>query len=105
MAKFSKFEVAKFLDSEKVIAEYLKLVTERGDAKEIAEALGEVAKARGMRKTAKATGRSRSTLYHALSKDGNPTYQLLADVANDLGFRFDLVPIRRRRTTERRLAA
>lgn len=53
----------------------------------IANALGIIARARGMTALAAETGVKRQQLYRALSEDGNPTLQTLTKVMNALGFR------------------
>jgi probable addiction module antidote protein len=58
-----------------------------GDAGEIAEALGVVARARGMSQIAEATGLTRQSLYMALSSDGNPELATVLKVIRALGFR------------------
>jgi probable addiction module antidote protein len=54
------FEVSEFLDPEEGIAEYLRLVCEDGSPAEIARALGDIAKARGMSEIAQKTGLARA---------------------------------------------
>ena len=48
MAKASKFDAADYLKSPQAIADYLSEAFETGDEKFIAEALGTVARAKGM---------------------------------------------------------
>ncbi len=49
--KTSKFDIADYLDSNEMIAEYLDEVLEEGDNSEIITAIGNIAKAIGMTKT------------------------------------------------------
>src|SRR5437660_5691670 len=70
--KTKKYDVANYLDSDEMIAVYLDAAFETGDTSRIAEALGDVARARGMTKIAKATGLAREQLYKTLSADGKP---------------------------------
>jgi probable addiction module antidote protein len=53
---------------------------ESGDRAFIAQALGTVARARGMTAMAEETGIKRQALYTALSADGNPTLDSLLKV-------------------------
>ena len=48
----SKFDIADYLDSNEMIAEYLNVVLEEGDDSEIVVAIGNIAKAIGMTKIA-----------------------------------------------------
>ena len=68
----SKFEIADYLDSKEMIAEYLNSGLEEGDNYDIVVALGHIAKAIGMSKIAEETGMSRPSLYKALSTGSKP---------------------------------
>jgi probable addiction module antidote protein len=72
MAKASKFDAADYLRSPQAMADYLSEAFETGDEKFIAEALGTVARAKGMSGIANDTGLSRESLYRSLSSDGHP---------------------------------
>ena len=78
------FDVAEYLDSPEVIAAYLAETFKDGDAGEIAEALGEVARAKGMTEIAKRAGMSREGLYKALSADGHPEFATVLKVMRAL---------------------
>ena len=70
--KLSKYDIADYLDSDEMVAAYLDLAFESGELSRIAAALGNVARAKGMTKIAKATGLSREQLYKTLSAEGKP---------------------------------
>lgn len=70
--KLSKYDIADYLDNDEMVAAYLDLAFESGDLSRIAAALGNVARARGMTRIAKATGLSREQLYKTLSAEGRP---------------------------------
>ena len=53
--KTKKYDVANYLDSDEMVAIHLDAAFESGNLARIAEALGDVARARGMSKIAKAT--------------------------------------------------
>ena len=55
----SKFDIADYLDSKEVIAEYLNTVLEEGDSGDVITAIGHIAKAIGMTKISEETGLSR----------------------------------------------
>ncbi|OFZ10939.1 MAG: putative addiction module antidote protein [Bdellovibrionales bacterium RBG_16_40_8] len=48
-------------------------------------ALGDVAKAHGISKLADETGINRRTLYKVFDKDGNPSFELVTQIADSLG--------------------
>ena len=53
----------------------------------IAKAIGDVARARGMSRTARDAGITREGLYKALSEDGNPSFGTVLKVLSALGLR------------------
>jgi probable addiction module antidote protein len=83
--KTTPFDPADFLKSEDDIVTYLNVWLEDGSPQEIASALGDVARSKGMTEIALKSGLGRQALYAALSKDGNPTLETLAAVLNALG--------------------
>lgn len=101
--KTKKYDVADYLDSDEMVAIYLDAAFESGDTSRIAEALGDVARARGMTKIAKATGLAREQLYKTLSADGKPELSTVLKVmaAFGGGLRSDFPPARGRRSVGR----
>jgi probable addiction module antidote protein len=85
---FLTFDEAKYLDSDEMIAAYLSEVLKGGDASEFANAVGIVARAKGMTSIANATGMSRESLYKALSQNGNPSLKTAVAVLESLGVEF-----------------
>jgi probable addiction module antidote protein len=82
------WDPAEFLTSDEAIAEYLTLSLESDDPREIAQALGAVARARGgIAQLARETGLSRESLYRALSDTGNPELGTVLKVLHALGVR------------------
>jgi probable addiction module antidote protein len=90
MAKAQIFDVAEFLDDPEVVAHYLTEAVGTGDVREIASALGDVWRARGMTELAKTTGMSREHLYRALSQDGNPEFSTVFKALDALGMHLEV---------------
>ena len=82
----SVFDPALYLDTPDVQAELLNDALESGDAAYIANALGVIARARGMTQVARETGVTREGLYKTLSLDGDPKLTTLMGVLKSLGF-------------------
>jgi probable addiction module antidote protein len=89
----SKFDIADYLDSNEMIAEYLNSVLEEGDNSDIITALGHVAKAIGMTKIAEETGLSRPSLYKALSDGAKPQFSTIMKVLKAVGGQIRVNPI------------
>jgi probable addiction module antidote protein len=79
------FDPAEYIDTQEAVAEYLAAAFESGDHAIIADALGVVARARGMSQLARDTGLARPALYRALSPDGHPEFETVLKVLRALG--------------------
>jgi len=91
--KTKPFDPAEYLDTNEGIATYMTEALETGDPAFVADALGVIARARGMTEVAREAGVSRESLYRALSTDGNPEFGTVMRVARALGLRFSVIPL------------
>lgn len=89
----SKFDIADYLDSNEMIAEYLNAVLEEGNDSDIITAIGHIAKAVGMTKIAAETGMSRPSLYKALSKGAKPQFETIMKVLRAIGGQIRVSPV------------
>ncbi|WP_449426761.1 addiction module antidote protein [Rhodanobacter umsongensis] len=83
------WDSAEHLKTDEDIAAYLDACLEEAgdDPAFIAEALGTVARARGMSQLARDTGLAREALYRALSPTGNPSFGTVLKVIKALGLK------------------
>ena len=81
------FDAARYIGSPDSQAELLTDALETGDAGYIANALGVIARARGMTEVARGAGVTREALYKTLSQDGDPKLTTLLGVFKSLGFK------------------
>jgi probable addiction module antidote protein len=88
----SKFEIADYLESKEMIAEYLNTVLEEGDNDDIINAIGHIAKAIGMTKIAQETGMSRPSLYKSLSEGAKPQFSTIMKVLKAIGGQIQVNP-------------
>ena len=86
------FDPAEYIDDVESIAAYLADAFSGGDPAEIADAIGVVARARGMTQLAAETGLSRPSLYRALSAAGKPELPTLMAIMRALGVRLTVTP-------------
>jgi probable addiction module antidote protein len=86
---FSRFDAAEYLMSEKDMVLFLEAAMEEAgdDPAFIADALGTIARARGMTQLAKEVDLTREGLYRSLSKDGKPSFETIWKVIRALGMR------------------
>ena len=78
------FDPADYLENEEMIAGYLSDALETRDAAFIADAIGVVARAKGMTRVAREAGVSRESLYRALGPAGNPGFGTVLKVLASL---------------------
>ena len=83
--KLVPYDSAELIETEEDILYYLEAAMEGSDPKHIANALGVVARSKGMSKIAKKAGLGRQALYNALSENGNQTLETLLAVLDALG--------------------
>ena len=74
------FDPAEYLENDEMIAGYLSDALETRDPAFIADAIGVVERAKGMKRVAEDAGVSRESLYRALSADGNPEFGTILKV-------------------------
>ena len=88
------YDSAEYLEDDQAIAEYLekamKIAMEDSDPSFLAQALGTVARARGMSQIAKDAGLSRESLYKALGAEGNPEFGTILRVLQALGLKLSI---------------
>jgi probable addiction module antidote protein len=89
----SKFDIADYLDSKEMIAEYLNTVLEEGNNADVINAIGHIAKAIGMTKISEETGLSRPSLYKALSSESKPQFETIMKVLRAIGGQIQVNPM------------
>jgi probable addiction module antidote protein len=83
----TRYDVAEHLRTPEEMAAYLEASIDEahGDAALIAQALGDIARAKGMAQVARDAGLSRESLYKALSGERTPTFDTILKVVAALG--------------------
>jgi probable addiction module antidote protein len=87
MVKTIPFDAAPFFTSLEAQRDLLDDAVDSGNAAYIANALGVIAKARGMTAVAREAGVTREGLYKALSEDGDPRLTTPLGVVRALGLK------------------
>ena len=104
MPKTTRFDAADYLDGEQRQVAYITAALETGDADFVRDALGVVAKARGMGEIAKSAGLNRESLYKALGESGNPEFGTVMRIVRALGLTLAARPAATRAPKRRRVA-
>jgi len=84
--ELTDFDISQYLNNKEIIAQYLNDVLKDGDNDEILEALGNIAKAKGMSKIAKQSGQGRASLYKTFKKGTKPKFETIKKILDS----FDL---------------
>jgi len=90
--KTKSYDAAQYLSTEKQMASYLEESFAEGDPSLIVQALGTIARAKGMSQLARDTGLRRESLYKALSSEGNPEFATILKVVKALGIKLHAEP-------------
>jgi len=85
MNKLTTFDISQYLDSKEMISEYLTQILEDGNMDELLEAIGHIAKAKGMSQIASATGLGRESLYKTFQEGSKPRFETVMKVLHSLG--------------------
>jgi probable addiction module antidote protein len=97
--KAVRFDPAEVLTTPQRCAYFLTDALETRDPAQIADALGVLARARGMREVAKKAGLNRESLYRILSDKGNPEIATVLRVLQVLGLELVAQPAKAKRKT------
>lgn len=87
------FDPAAYLDDDEAIAAYLSDAFDTQDVAFISDAIGVVARAKGMKQIAQEAGVSRESLYRALSSAGNPELGNVLKVLASLNIKISAQPL------------
>ena len=100
-SKITRLDIAEYLDSEEIVIGYLNLICQENDPALLLQAIGHVARSKGMAKIAESSGLGRESLYKALDENAHPRFETVFKVLAALGIQMHLVPrvkFKRRRT-------
>jgi probable addiction module antidote protein len=92
IANLPEFDMAEHLTDDEAIAQYLTIVLAENDPSALADALGTVARARGMASIAHSAGIGREALYKALRAGAQPRFDTVQRVCTALGLKLVVQP-------------
>jgi probable addiction module antidote protein len=90
--EITDFDPDEYLENDEMIAGYLSDALETRDPAFIADAIGVIARAKGMKRVAEDAGVSRESLYRALSANGNPEFGTVLKVLASLNIKLIAQP-------------
>lgn len=86
------WDAAEGIETDEDAAAFLNAILELNDPSILPEALGVLARARGMTQLAEQTGLGRESLYKSLGKSGNPRFSTLTSILGALGLSLRVAP-------------
>jgi len=104
-AKTTRFDAVDYLDSEERQAAYITAALETSDADFVRDALGIVARERGMGEIARNAGLNRESLEEVLGETGNPEFGTVMRIVRAMGLTLSARPTAATRTPKRRRVA
>ena len=99
--KLYPFDAADYLKTPEDVELYLQVALEENDPEFFQEALGTVARSKGMQAIARQSKTTRAGLYKALSAAGNPEFATVVRVVEALGYSFAIHPLRKKKPAKK----
>jgi len=91
--RLKKFDFADYIKTPEDVEVYLQVALEENDPELFQDALGTVARSKGMQAIARQSKTTRAGLYKALSAAGNPEFATVVRVVEALGYRLTIKPL------------
>jgi probable addiction module antidote protein len=88
--KTSKWDMAEHINTQEDVTAYLEAALEENDTALLFATIGDIARSKGMTQIAKDLNLARESLYRALSADGNPSFDTVVKVLDNLGFQLSV---------------
>jgi len=87
---FSDWDAAEYINTKEDIIEYLAAALEENDPKFLVSVIGDIARSKGMAQLARELNLARESLYRSLSPEGNPSFNTIVKVLDNLGFQLSV---------------
>jgi len=88
--KITPFDAAKYLETDEDIVAFLTDMLENGTSEDFINALGTVARARGMTEIARDAGVTRASLYKSMADGARPRFDTINRVVGALGLKLTI---------------
>ena len=85
-----EWDMADNINTEEDVYAYLEAAFEENDPETIFDVIGAIARSKGMAQIARELNLNRESLYRSLSPDGNPSFNTVLKVLDNLGFRLSV---------------
>ena len=85
-----EWDMADHINTKEEAAAYLEAALEENDTDTLLDVIGAIARSKGMTQIAKELNLARESLYRSLSQDGNPSFDTVVKVLDNLGFQLSI---------------
>jgi len=85
-----EWDMADNINSKEDVLAYLEAAFEENDTETLFDVIGAIARSKGMMTIAKKLGLSRESLYKSLSTGGNPSFNTVVKVLDNLGYQLSV---------------
>ena len=88
--KIHDWDMANNINTKEDVINYLEAALEENDTETLFDVIGAIARSKGMAQIANELNLNRESLYRSLSPDGNPSFNTVSKVLNNLGFQLSV---------------
>jgi len=88
--KTTKWDMADHINTKEDITAYLEAALEENDTALLFAVIGDIARSKGMAQIAKDLNLARESLYRSLTKGGNPSFNTVVKVLDNLGYQLSV---------------
>ena len=82
--------MAEHINTKEDVTAYLEAALEENDTALLLSVIGDIARSKGMAQIAKDLNLARESLYRSLAQDGNPSFDTVVKVLDNLGFQLSI---------------
>jgi len=88
--KTTIWDMAEHINTKEDVTAYLEAALEENDTALLLSVIGDIARSKGMAQIAKDLNLARESLYRSLAQDGNPSFDTVVKVLDNLGFQLSI---------------
>jgi len=88
--KTTVWDMADHINTKEDVTAYLDAALEENDTAFLLSVIGDIARSKGMAQIAKELNLARESLYRSLAQDGNPSFNTVAKVLDNLGYQLSV---------------
>ena len=90
LSKTTKWDMADHINTKEDVTAYLEVALEENDTSLLLAVIGDIARSKGMAQISKELNLARESLYRSLAHDGNPSFNTVVKVLDNLGYQLSI---------------